>query len=432
MIVKSIFKQFVVWCLTHEAAVLLRRKRPVVVAVTGSVGKTATKDAVYTALRRFRPTRKSERSYNSELGVPLTVLGLQNAWQSPLGWLKNIIDGFFIAYFTRSYPEVLVLEMGVDRPGDMKALTKWITPSVVVLTRFPKVPVHVEFFASPDEVIREKMQLAAALPPDGILVFNGDDEAVRSRAEGVLQRTISYARYSEADVRATNDRVEYDAADTPRGVTFTLTVEGVSNEVSVLGGVGVQHAYACAAAMAVANAFALNTDAVAAQLRTFTPPPGRMRILEGVKDTVLLDDTYNASPIAGERALQTLKELKVKGRRIAVLGDMLELGQYSKQAHATLGEHAAGAADLLLTIGVRARQTAQTALAHGMREDSVLQFDDIHALGRALQRVMAPGDVVLFKASQRVRLEQAVKEVMAHPDDAPTILVRQSAAWQQH
>ena len=140
---KDLFKNIVVSILTLEAQILLRRTKPTIIAVTGSVGKTSTKDAIFSVLKNYRKTRKSEKSFNSEIGVPLSVLGLPNAWNNPVLWMWNIIEGFFIACFSRDYPEVLVLETGVDRQGDMKRLTAWLKPDIAVITRLPDVPVHV-------------------------------------------------------------------------------------------------------------------------------------------------------------------------------------------------------------------------------------------------------------------------------------------------
>ena len=126
----------------------------------------------------------------------LTILGLHNAWNNPLLWLKNIVDGAAHALFARDYPEVLVLEMGVDRPGDMKILTQFARPDVVVLTRLPDTPSHVEFFASAEDVRQEKLELVRSLRPDGAFIYNNDDERIRSCVEEVRQPSFSYSRYS--------------------------------------------------------------------------------------------------------------------------------------------------------------------------------------------------------------------------------------------
>ncbi|HEU4677782.1 MAG TPA: UDP-N-acetylmuramoyl-tripeptide--D-alanyl-D-alanine ligase, partial [Candidatus Paceibacterota bacterium] len=351
---KALLKRVIVALLTAEARTLLTRTKPVIIAVTGSVGKTSIKDAIYEVLKDRMHVRKSEKSFNSELGVPLTVLGLRNAWNNPVLWLKNVIDGAMIALHPGTYPKVLVLETGVDRPGDMDRLTAWVKPDIVVLTRFPDVPVHVEYFESPEAVIEEKKKLVTALRPEGILVFNNDDEKVRKVAEETRQRSIGYSRFSLSPYTASGDTVVYEDGRAA-GIEFALTHLDRAVTVRVNGSVGVQHAYNSAAAAAVASIFDIDIAAVAESLADYTPPPGRMRLIPGIKETLLIDDTYNSSPAASEGSLRTLGELKGVKRRIAVLGDMMELGQFSIREHERIGALAAKSADILVTIGVRAR-----------------------------------------------------------------------------
>lgn len=423
-------KRLIVKILTIQATLTLKRNRPFIIAITGNVGKTTTKDAIYTALKGTVRTRKSEKSFNSDIGVPLTILGLPNAWSNPLRWIKVLFDGMLVALFQRDYPKVLVLEMGVDRPGDMKKLTSWIRPNVVVLTRLPDVPVHVEYFDSPEAVIQEKLVLVEALADDGVFVYNQDDEKVRQVAEDTRQRSVGYSRYSESDFTASQDEIIYDDAGLPTGLTFTLTHDNVSAKTTLSGAVGVQHTYNYAAAAAVASLFDISLTDAAAALSGQVPPPGRMRIIPALKDTTIIDDTYNSSPVAAERALSTLHEIKCTGRKIAVLGDMLELGQYSVEAHGKVGVQAAETCDVLVTVGVRSRRTAEVALEHGMDEADVFQYDDAARAGRELQNFIAAGDVLLVKGSQSIRCERIVKELMAHPEDAEELLVRQSQVWQ--
>lgn len=427
---KDLFKRLVVTVLTWEAILLLRRTRPKIVAVTGNVGKTSTKDAVFAVLKDHMHARKSQKSYNSELSIPLTVLGLQNAWYNPIKWAKNMIDGLFIALFPGEYPEVLVLEMGVDRPGDMKKLTAWIKPDVVVITRLPDVPVHVEYFATPDAVVAEKLVLLEALKPDGVFVYNNDDEKVRDAAEATRQQSIGFSRYSLSQFTASADKVVYDGG-IPVGLEFVLTHLQKAATMRVNGSLGVQHAYNYAAAAAVASVFGIEIEQAMKSLRQHVPPPGRMRIIRGIKDTLIIDDSYNASPTACERALLTLKELKGAKRKIAVLGDMLELGQYSVREHEKVGEMTAGCADVLVTIGVRARKIAEGALEHGMSEKMIYQYDDIHRARREVQNMIGKGDVLLVKASQSIRAEMLVHDIMLDTDQSDVLLVRQDPAWQK-
>ena len=425
---KAVVKSAVVHVLTWEAKLLLRRVKPKVVAITGSVGKTSTKDAIYSAIKDHVRARKSEKSFNSEIGVPLSILGLANAWNNPFLWIKNMVDGLLVALLPGQYPDVLVLEVGVDRPGDMAALTQWLKPDVVVLTRLPDVPVHVEYFDTPEAVTAEKLRLVEALKPEGVLVYNHDDEQVRTAAEAIRQQAIGYSRYSESHYHATEDVVSYEDGR-PTGLSFALSHVNEKEDILIADSVGVPHVYAYAAAAAVAGQLGVPLAAAASSLKSHVPTAGRMRLLPGLKDTIIIDDTYNSSPTAAERAVQTLKEMRAAGRKIAVVGDMLELGQFSVREHEKLGEQVAHSADILVTIGVRARKVAESALDFGLSEEAVFQYDEVKRASNEVQGLIQAGDIILVKASQGIRAEKLVEEIMAHPEQAETLLVRQSPAW---
>jgi UDP-N-acetylmuramyl pentapeptide synthase len=425
---KAFFKRLIVSILTFEARLLIERTKPTIVAITGSVGKTSVKDAIYEVVKHTHHTRKSDKSYNSEIGVPLSILGLPNGWNNPLIWLKNILDGLFLAFHPGRYPEVLILEMGVDRPGDMDKLTEWIKPHVVVLTRLPDVPVHVEFFGSPEAVAEEKIKLVKALRPDGVFVYNFDDEKVRQVASGLIQRAVSFSRYAPSMFTASADTILYEGGHAV-GFEFTLTHLTESIKLRVNGSLGIQHAYNFAAAAAVGSIFGVGLADTVEALASFTPPPGRMRIIQGIKDTLILDDSYNSSPVALERSLQTLGELKGVKRRIAILGDMMELGQYSVREHERIGSIVPKYADLLMTVGVRARGVAKGALERGMSEKKILQLEDALHAGKELQALIMPGDAILVKGSQSIRTERVIEEIMAEPEKAPELLVRQGDTW---
>jgi UDP-N-acetylmuramoyl-tripeptide--D-alanyl-D-alanine ligase len=425
---KNFFKNGVTAVLTFEAQMLLKRHRPKIVGITGSVGKTSTKDAIYTVLKDHLHTRKSEKSFNSDIGVALTVLGLRNAWNNPFLWMKNIIDGGLHALFTREYPEVLVLEMGVDRPGDMERLTKWITPDVAVLTRFPDVPVHVEYFSSPEQVAQEKMALARGLAPEGVCVYNHDDEIITRHLEEIRQQCIGFSRYSPSQFTASGDTVIYDGSS-PAGMEFTLTHVNEEHErFVVMGSLGQQHLYSYAAAAAVGSLFDISLKDAAAALKGHQPPQGRMRLIEGVSGTVIIDDTYNSSPTACEHALQALHELRAE-RKIAVLGDMLELGVYSVREHERMGEFLVGKVDMLVTVGVRSQRIAERALEFGLSEESIFSYDTAEQAAAELKKMLRKGDIVLVKASQGIRAERIVRAIMRDPAEAGSLLVRQDSAW---
>lgn len=425
---KSLLKSAVVSILTFEAKLLLERARPKIIAITGNVGKTSTKDAIYQVLRDHISTRKSEKSYNSELGVPLTVLGLENAWNNPFLWAKNLFDGLFHALWPVRYPEVLILEMGVDRPGDMKRLTAWIKPDIAVITRLPDMPVHVEHFASPEAVTAEKLILLQVLSPDGTFIYNHDDEKARAAARQVRQASLGFGRYAPTDFTASGDGIVYQNS-VPVGFKFSIADKRGAAEFLVPGAIGIQYTYNFAAAAAVASLFNISLQECADSLSRQTPAPGRMRLIDGLKQTTIIDDTYNSSPVALEQALLSLGDLRGVKRKIAVLGDMLELGRFSVEAHKEAGKSAARTVDLLVTVGVRAKSLAEAAVEAGLAKEQVLRFDDSRQAGREIQTLIEPGDVILVKGSQGMRMERVVADIMREPNRAEELLVRQSPVW---
>lgn len=425
----ALLKKFIVAILTLEARIVLRRHHSRVIAVTGSVGKTGTKDAIYEALSSRMHVRKSEKSLNSEMGVPLAILGLRSAWRDPLVWLQNIVQGAYIALFSRGYPRYLVLEVGADRPGDIRAIAKWLRPDIAVLTHVPEVPVHVEFFDSPEAVVREKRSLVEYVKPGGVVVVNGDDARLKTALEGYHGRVITYGLGEHNDFRAQECVVSYEG-DTAAGMRFLLVHGGEHASVLLRGALGMPRVYMALAACAVGRELRVSPQDVAKALAAWVPPPGRMRVLEGVSGSTLIDDTYNSSPAAALSALDTLRDLRAT-RRIAVLGDMLELGKYSADAHREVGTRAAACADMLIVVGIRSRDTVQAALDAGMKDEQVRAYElgEAARAGEELRAELRRGDVVLVKGSQAMRMERAVIALMAHPEQAADLLVRQDAQW---
>ncbi len=431
---KNLLKQIVIKLLELEARAVLRKYKPKIVAITGTVGKTSTKDAVYTALSNFYFCRKSQKSNNSELGIPLSVLGIKNADESSVslksffGWSKNILDGLDILMLPHHYPEWLVLEVGTDRPGDIESVTKWIKPDITIVTKLSKIPVHVEFFASPEDVYIEKGKLVEATKAGGAVILNADDEDVLAYKNLSDEKIILFGNAFEADIQGSDYDVLYDADKLPCGISFKVTSDEESHRIELLETLGAHHAYHILAALAAVSALKEDIGIAARSFRKHELTPGRMRLLDGIKGSMIIDDSYNSSPIALEEALKTLKSLKVK-RKIAVLGDMLELGKYSLEAHKKAGEIAKESADILITVGLRSRATAEYAIDSGMDEEGVFQFDDSNEAGKFIQNIIKKGDVILVKGSQGVRMEKTVEEIMLDPENKEDLLVRQYGFW---
>ena len=425
---KQILKKIVIGILTLEAKLVLKRYKPKIIAVTGSVGKTSTKDAIYTALCEPFSIRKNQKSFNSEIGVPLTVLGLENAWGNPLLWVGNILKGAWMCVWPQTYPKWLVLEIGADHPGDIKSITKWVIPDIAVVTRIPNVPVHVEYFKDAEALLEEKAELLKAMKPDGVAVINSDDENVLSLGKHVKGSVIHYGMENPATIYGDSYGLMYEGNDVA-GIQFRILYDSNIIPVVLKGVVGVQHVYPVLAAAAVALPLKLPLVKLTESFAQHEYPRGRMNVIKGIKNTIIIDDTYNSSPVALEYALRTLKDVQTRGRKIAVLGDMLELGSYSAEAHKNIGTIAAECADIIFTVGVRARDIKNYAVKAGMLETSTQSFSSSVEAGGYLKDFIQEGDVILAKGSQGMRMEKAIMPLVLDQEKINDLLVRQEKEW---
>lgn len=427
-------RHLVTLLITAFAKKALAVHRPKVVAITGSVGKTGSKDAIAAVLASEYSVRKSQKSFNSEIGVPLAILGLPNAWKSPVQWMANFVRAALVTY-AKEFPEWLVLEVGVDHPGDMKRTASWLSTQVVVLTRLPDVPVHVEFFKSPEDVAKEKLELLNSLTQSGVLIVNADDSKLSALIEGPGQQKITYGFREGAMVRAESSAIAYENG-MASGMRLRISVHGASVPILLRGVIGDGHTYAVLAAIAVASATGVNLVDATRAIESDLPTPGRMRLIPGMHGSLIIDDSYNASPAASEVALSTLAKLSGTGKKIFVLGDMKELGKFSQEMHEMIGSKVArvyqeGKISHFMTVGELSAFAAKAAAQNGMPPSTMETFSSGEALSPHIAELLTHGDVVLIKGSQSMRLERVVEALMAKPEDARELLVRQESEWRR-
>lgn len=429
---KNIAKVIVIKILTIEAKLVLKKYKPKIVGVTGSVGKTSTKDAIYTALLPFFHVRKTSKSYNSDIGIPLTILGLPNGWNDMSVWLKNIYAGFILVIKKKSYPEWLVLEIGADHPGEIEELMSWIHPDISVITRIGDVPVHVEFYRSVKDVIKEKSYLARGLKPEGTLIVNADDADVITFKEYTKAKTLSFGIKEKADFCGSFIQALFDDKENPNkvtGMSFKVDTDGCSIPMILHGVLGTQHVYPILAAFAVVKSLDLDLLKASEAFADYEYPRGRMNIVEGSNNTTIIDDTYNSSPVAMEEAFNFIKDIKCEGRKIAILGDMLELGIYSHDEHLRLGEIAGKIFDCVALVGVRAGNMKEGLESVKFNEENIFIFQNSVEAGEEMKKIVREGDLVFIKGSQGMRMERVVEKIMNEPKQKDKLLVRQEREW---
>lgn len=425
---KTLFKKIIYTILKWEAILVLKRFKPRIIGVAGSVGKTSTKDAIYASLKDFVVIRKNQKSFNSEIGVPLTVLGLETGYTSPRVWLKNILEGFKVI-FSKDYPEWLVLEFGTDRPGDMKKLISWIKLDYAVFTRFPEVPVHAENFTKAQDVNDEDAQMMFGLKKEGVLVLNADDTLIAELALKSTFKTLWYGFNAKKNgVGVSHIDMQYRDS---KVVGQHIKINFGSNSVpfTITGALGIQHTYPILASLVVAKDLGINVLDVLQSLNSYKVPCGRMNILEGTEGITLIDDTYNSSPIAVELAIKTISQIQAD-TRIVILGDMAELGKYMQAEHKKVA-HILKEQGIthLITIGNRAELISEEAQEIGVSNVfPALSHED--AATKALE--WAKGNtVILIKGSQSARMEKVTYLLLKNKEDARNILIRQDKFWLQ-
>jgi UDP-N-acetylmuramoyl-tripeptide--D-alanyl-D-alanine ligase len=345
------------------------------VAVTGSVGKTTTKDMTAELLAGRGPVLKTEGNLNNQYGLPLTLLRLEGRHTAA------------------------VLELGMSAPGELRALAALAEPDVAAITRI--APVHLEFFGSLDAIADAKAEILEGLRPGGTAVLNGDDARVRGIGERFAGRKLWFGRDRRFEVSAERWR------GTAFGMRFDLRVAGRTLDVA-LPLAGPHFVENFLAAAAAAHALGVAPETIAEAALRLKPARHRGEILRLGEGVIVLDDCYNSSPMALEAAVVALG--LVPGlRRVAVLGDMLELGDAGPGLHREAGRSLAGRVDVVVGIGPLSRELVEGARAAGTSSSGVLHFASAADASAAVASLVAPGDAVLVKASRGMHLEQVVQ-----------------------
>jgi UDP-N-acetylmuramoyl-tripeptide--D-alanyl-D-alanine ligase len=421
---RSFLKKILQEILRFLAVLTIKKFKPGIVGVTGSVGKTSTKQAIFSVLRLHRRVRVSKISLNNEFGFPLAILGdwkeddLKLISREPPIGVKNTDKAFFwlkviffsvlqlIFYSKKIYPEVLILEYGADRPGDLEYLINIATPHISVITAVGDIPVHVEFFDSPEKLADEKSRLIKSLSSAGVAILNNDDNRVVEMKGKTKGHVITYGFSQTSNVKI-SDFEHRTENNKPVGVSFRIEHGGSFVSIRWTGVIGRASAYSGAAAVAVGLTFGMSLVKITESLNCFEAPSRRLKITSGIKNIVLIDDSYNASPISMKMALETVRDIKAK-RKIGVLGDMLEIGKYTATAHEEIGRLAGKTFDILITVGGRAKLIANSANKAGLAKKNIFSFDSAEEAAVYAKKIVAKNDLVIVKASRGIHLEKIV------------------------
>lgn len=407
---------------------IISRYRPIVIGVTGSVGKSSTKEAIFAVLSKKYSVLRNTGNFNQEIGVPLALLGVEPFYKTGKTlWNKFVFVGkllnrFWLAYGLKgNYPKYVVLEMAADRPGDIDYLVKIAKPSIGVITAVGNIPVHVEFYASPEEVALEKSILVRNLPQGGLAVLNCDDQAVLNMKNDLRAKIVTFGFSDKADVRASG--ISYFVDENSKkigGLSFKIYKGNSFIPIKLKGIIGIHQIYAILASTAVGINLGLNLVDISESLESIELLECRMTLRKGIMNSTIIDDSYNASPIAVQAALDTLKKFgdsaielnEGKGRKIAILGDMKELGRYEIEAHQSIGNLAGQVVDVLVTVGAAAKFIADSA-GNKMLKENIFSFSTSEEAKSKVRELIREGDIILIKGSRSMKMEEIAKEITA-------------------
>lgn len=353
---KKFFLNLILRILRLESSLVLRRFKPDIVAVTGSSAKSSCKEAIWKVLfDKFNDdVAKSYGNLNTEWGAPLAILGFKKT-PKKFEWPFLLIKSLWKALFLAKYPKILILELAADKPGDLDYLLSFIKPRIGVVTTVGFT--HLEKFGSIEKVFAEKSKLVKSLPKTGFAILNRKDPLV-----------FKMAKFTQAE------KVFYD------GEGLKIPQE---------------------AAKKVAEIYQIDSKLAEKSLKMIKPLQGRMNLLRGIRNSKIIDDTYNSNPNSAQLALDFLAQHK-KGRRVAFLGDMLELGKYTAEAHLKIAKKAKESSDFLVLVGENFQPEKNMA---------DLWFKDSGKAAEKAEKLIQKNDVVLVKGSRGIKMEKIVEKL---------------------
>lgn len=412
---KARIRQYILWCARRK----ITNTKAKIVAITGSVGKSSTKEAVTIVLSEKYRVRSNYGSLNNELGLPLAILGERNA-SSFLGWLWKVGKITLRTFIFDPKVEVMVLECGIDKPGDMDSILSLIKPDISIITTVEEA--HMQNFPNHESLVHEKWKLAFGTKKTGTVIANFDNPPTHNQMAHVSAHLITFGLNQKADYSAQD--VQYNQ----KGTTYTLVAETEKRAMTVPT-IGKIQAYITLPAIITARILGETWTEIATGLEKLIPLPGRLSLLEGIKGCYLLESSYNASPSSMKAAIEVLKNIPGK-RHIAIVGDMRELGNLTPQAHLEMLTILAKECDIVCTFGPNYEAALLQLPAHTKAQAAFHHFQSREDIVAFITPKLQKDDIILIKGSQNtITLEKVSVKLMANPEMAKQVLPRQYGKW---
>ncbi len=411
--IKDFLRKFISLILRLEAGIVLWKYKPKIVAITGTVGKTTTKTILEYGLKDEINLRASPKGYNSDIGVPLTILGLTTQKVSVFAWIKNILLGIKVI-FNKKYPKILILEIGANYKNEIKRNAKLIQADIVILTRLPKTMAHMEFFQNRQEFVKEKLSLVKFMKKDGVIFYNNDDDSIVSEIKNFKQQKISFGFQKTSEIQIKNSEINKDEEQFPIGMNFLIKYNQQEFSFFLRGILGDSFSYPLAVLLGISKYLNIN---ISSQKLTqnFIPAPGRLRIIKGKRNTLIIDDSYNAIPISVKNGINVLKKLDWKYRKIYVLGRIAEMGEKTREAYVEALEYIGSNVDVLLLVNTH--KYVPELIKNDYKKIFVFDketnfLDNTEKAGEFLNEFIRDNDLLIFKGSRHsTGLERAIQYI---------------------
>lgn len=409
----------------YFARVLLRTYNPFVIVIAGTDGKRSTATAISHTIRA--DTLFLGNQDEDILGAIAVLFRVAHAPKKLLDYPLFFFKILLFLIWPQRYPEFVVMELEAMEPGDMRYAGEIFMPDILV---FPAIAISPEnaSFQNNRSIQKEYSDILHYLQADGYIVANTDDNNSFAMTRIARhKRCVSYGFHGESQLLLSDYRIvyaeSYGGPSMPSGIDYTISYNDETFGCHRSQTVGHLHAYTGAAAFVVSDILQVPPTIAIDKIAQATIAPGRMKLITGIKDTMIIDDSYHASPASIESGLQMLGEINVPGRKIAILGDMIGLGIFSEEEHKKIGAVIAETCDACLCVGVRSQYYIDGALAAGFPEENIFHFDDSQSAGKFIEQLSNPGDIMFVKGSRHMRMELAVLEIMQNPELAKYKLV---------
>jgi UDP-N-acetylmuramoyl-tripeptide--D-alanyl-D-alanine ligase len=413
----------------------------VIIGITGNVGKTTTRNILSAFLSEYTLVGTNRENYNTDLGVCLSVLGATNPRKNLIKWIQLFWKGWRMTLqLPDDFPSVWVLELGIDKPGDMDFFVdNFLQFDIVIFGYVGEYPVHAQNFGGRDLLIHEKSKILRGLKPEGTLIINGDDpfiEHLYHKRSNVI--TVGFNESNHLQAQEFHSHIRIDDSPSQWEKNNSSLIPHAWFKVRYKGSIvpckfdylfAKEQTYNILSVIAVGLYDQLNLVEIMSKINHFSPIPGRLRFLEGIKNSLLIDDSYNAAPAAVISALDALDSIRIPGvRKIAAIGELKELGDVNDQVHRMIGNKASETVDIFIGVGESLREPVREFQANCPGKQAEWFLDSQSAAEWLISRITSD-DIILVKGSQSSRMERISSEILANKRYRSDVLPRQTSEW---